>query len=462
MIMPKRTTSGKNGNGKDVIKHSGAIHMSGGVSLLERKTWNVLLANAFNDLEQQETYEIKLGELAMLLRYNSNDHELLKESLRTLNHTQVEWNVLNKDKHIWAATTLLAGVEIINGVCRYGYSFVLREKLSDPAMYARLNLLQQSFFKKKYAHILWELFNDYFDEKKEYGETPWVTIKKFRKILSIKAGEYNQFKELNKLVIKKAIKEINEISDLYVDLKKGIIKRREGRKIGSIKFIIQRNEKSRIKVKMLEDFAGEAQRNLRIPKNEVENQQLFDTLMIEFGISKNKAVEILKTKDEFYIVEILKVVRTQIKAEKVKDIPAYTVKAIEDDYRRKKPKAEIEKGKKQAKKKQNKKEKELIVKLKAEFDEHFKSKTDLFLQDLDESKKDELIKEFENEYIANSNDIIKASYLKNGLESYMNLMMFHSHIAEQFLEEEDREFAKWMEIKGIKVRKDEKGEYKII
>ena len=42
---------------KEVIKHSGAIQVSANqISLLQRKIWNILLANAYDDLLSKEEY----------------------------------------------------------------------------------------------------------------------------------------------------------------------------------------------------------------------------------------------------------------------------------------------------------------------------------------------------------------------------------------------------------------------
>jgi plasmid replication initiation protein len=456
MTLKKKVNKPEN---KDAIKHSATIHMAGNISLLERKTFNVLLAWAFNNLTKQETHEIPIRDLARYLRFNSNDHELLKNALHTLNTTSVQWNYLEKDKDAWESSTLLSGVRIINGVCIYGYSFVMRDRLSDPKMYAKLNLIQQSFFNRKHAHILWEIFKDYFDDKNGRGETPWIKIHKFKSLLGLRKDEYTQFKDLNKWVLKRAIKEINDISDLYVDLKDGIKKRKEGRKISALKFHIKKNPKNTITPKLLEEIAHRDQSKL--PLEEIENQQLFNTLTTEFGISNNKAVEILKTKDEFYIDEVLNCVRQQIEAGNVKNTPAYTVKALEEDYRRQKSKDEIDKEQKQQRKKQAQEAKKIIENLKTEFDQQSKTQIEKFLNDLDESRKAQLVKDFEKDKIENSNNFIKRNYQKKGLESHGNQLLFRAYLAKRFLPEDVTNFEAFAKKQGHEVVQRENGEYEL-
>jgi hypothetical protein len=42
---------------KEVIKHSAAIQISSHITLLQRRMWNVLLANAYDELSTEEKAE---------------------------------------------------------------------------------------------------------------------------------------------------------------------------------------------------------------------------------------------------------------------------------------------------------------------------------------------------------------------------------------------------------------------
>jgi len=48
---------------KEVIKHSAAIQVENRISLLERRAWNVLLANAYDELPTAETHRIAVVDL---------------------------------------------------------------------------------------------------------------------------------------------------------------------------------------------------------------------------------------------------------------------------------------------------------------------------------------------------------------------------------------------------------------
>ncbi len=258
----------------------------------------------------------------------------------------VEWNVLGKDGATeWGASSLLAEVKIINGVCHYAYGPTMRSRLYNPSMYARISLSLQNQFKSKHSLALYELFVDYFDAKRHCGETPVISVDDFRHLLGLQENEYAAFKDLNKSIIKKAITEINAKSDLFVDVEY----RKQGRSIVAVKFFIKPNPNRESEIQPLK--SGAKQLNLPGTVLDVDNLTLYQALVEEFGISVKRAAEILQTQDEFYIEEVLESVRSLVKQGKVKNVAAFTVKAIADDYRAKKPKVEEERAAKESEKK---------------------------------------------------------------------------------------------------------------
>ena len=48
----------------EVIKASPAIQIQSKMTLLQRRAWNVLLANAYNDLPNADLYRVSVAELA--------------------------------------------------------------------------------------------------------------------------------------------------------------------------------------------------------------------------------------------------------------------------------------------------------------------------------------------------------------------------------------------------------------
>lgn len=225
------------GEKREVIKHSAAIHIQSNITLLQRRAWNVLLANAYDELPFQDEYGMKLKELSHVLEFDSKKDGYLKEALRALTTCAVEWDVLGKDgEQEWGITTLLAQAKIRNGICTYAYSPELRRRLHNPRMYARISLSMQNKFESKHAQALWEICVDYLDEARNSGETPFIPLEKYRKLMGVSGNLYPEFKAFNRRVIKEPIEEINRVTDFHV----AVVYQRKSRQIIAIKFKVRR------------------------------------------------------------------------------------------------------------------------------------------------------------------------------------------------------------------------------
>ena len=221
----------------EFIKASPAIQIQGNITHLQRRTWNVLLANAYDELPTKEIHRVSVVELAEKLGFNSRNQDHLKDMLKALTECIVEWNTLGKDKnHVWGVASLLASAEIEKGICTYAFAPHLRLKLYNPRVYAKLNLRLQNRFSDRHALILWELCFDYFDSARDLGETPFIPLEKFRELMGVADDVYPAFKTLNQCVIKPAIKEINALTNFFVEVEQ----KRKGRKTAFLKFKISR------------------------------------------------------------------------------------------------------------------------------------------------------------------------------------------------------------------------------
>ena len=82
-------------------KHNAIIHIEGSLSLVERKLYNVLLLNAYDQLEDERTHSIPLWILCEMMGYNSNNVSHLQVSLKSLQSTILEVNLLQDGKRVW-------------------------------------------------------------------------------------------------------------------------------------------------------------------------------------------------------------------------------------------------------------------------------------------------------------------------------------------------------------------------
>ena len=223
-------------NKKEVIKHSAAIYIENNITLLQRRAWNVLLAYAYDELLTKEEHDLKVKDLMRILEFDSKNGDYLKEALEALVTCKLKWNILGKDIEEWGVTTLLSEAIIRNGTCFYGYGRALRERLHNPRMYARISLSMQNKFTSKHAQALWEMCVDCLDEARNYGESRFIPLEKYRELMGLSQAMYPVFKDLSKYVIKAPIEEINEVTDFQVEA----AYQRVGRKVVAVKFKVRR------------------------------------------------------------------------------------------------------------------------------------------------------------------------------------------------------------------------------
>jgi hypothetical protein len=218
---------------ESVKKNVAAIHVSGKLSLLQRKLANVLLLNAYDGLLSRRSHVIDARTLCVMIGYNSNDTDTLKEALRALVETTAEWDMLNDDGgREWGVSALLASARLRNGVCEYAYSPALAEKLHDPKIFALINLSIQREFSSGHALALYE--NCYRFVRT--GSTGWWEIEIFRRLMGVHdSAYYRNFKHLNAKIIKPAVAEVNAVSNILVSPEF----RRQGRVVSHVRFLIR-------------------------------------------------------------------------------------------------------------------------------------------------------------------------------------------------------------------------------
>ncbi|MEL7182144.1 MAG: replication initiation protein [Pseudomonadota bacterium] len=220
---------------ESVKKNVAAIHVSGKLTLLQRKLSNVLLLNAYDHLVSRPSHRIDAQTLCLMVGYNSNDTATLKDALRSLAETTAEWDMLDeKGRQEWGVSSMLSYAKLVDGVCEYAYSPALAEKLHDPAVFALINVNIQRRFTSGHALALYE--NCYRFHR--VGSTGWWPIDLFRRLMGVAdSAYYETYKHLNAKVIKPAVEEVNRTSNIILTAET----RRVGRAVAAIRFLISEN-----------------------------------------------------------------------------------------------------------------------------------------------------------------------------------------------------------------------------
>ena len=312
----------------EVIKASPAIQIQSKITHLQRRAWNVLLANAYNELPNTDIHHVSVSELARKLGYASNDTEHLKETLEALVDCKVEWNVLDKDKvEEWGVASLLAEARIKDGICTYAYPPYLRYKLYNPRIYSKLNLRLQNQFTSKYALVLWEVCFDYFDTERDQGETPFIPLETFKTLMGLEETDYPVYKVLNQSVIKPAIKEINDLTDYLVEVEQ----KRFRRRVAELKFRITRTKQLSVQESLFPDIENLPRVAMELVQAEIDRNMALKIAETEWDFVNPEKVPPPGTYPDFlsYIAEKLEM---SVDAASVKNRAGYIVEAIRENY----------------------------------------------------------------------------------------------------------------------------------
>ena len=321
-------------NKNELIKHSSAIHIKSDLSLVDRKVMNILLRNAYDSLDSARYHSIRLSELKNLIGWSSKNYNSLKKSLGKLVTTKVEWNIFKKDKkNEWGVSSVLASASIAGGKCVYDYSHHLKTLFKNPNVYSRISLAIQNNFKSKHSLILWEFLTDSLAiENKDGVKTDWIKIEDYKNLLGTETEKYKTFKTLNEKLIKLPIEEINQVSNIEVE----VIYQKVSAKVTAIKFIAKRKVPKAKKVEIIEATNDPKTGSLSFKFHSFETdtkKEIRGKLAGLFKLSDGAINSILKNYKEEQILANIAYIESENKKGLIKNLAAYSFNAIKNDFR---------------------------------------------------------------------------------------------------------------------------------
>ena len=218
-------------------KHVATIHCSNAISLLQRKISNALLFHAYHELIKKDEHQITIQNLCNIIGYVGNNSAAIKEAIKGLIGTVMEWNILNErtGEEEWNASSILASVKISGSICTYSYSKLLKGFIYTPSVYGKINMIVQAKFKSAYGLALYENCIRYSG----LPYTGWFNLYIFRKLMGVPETQYLIFRDFKKRVLDKAVLEVNTHSELIV--KPEVIK--VGKKVEKIRFALQKDQR---------------------------------------------------------------------------------------------------------------------------------------------------------------------------------------------------------------------------
>lgn len=403
---------------QSINKHISTIHCSNSLSLLQRKISNVLLFNAYPKLLSEEEHQISIKDICNHIEYNGYNYDSIKNALKILLSTVLEWNVINETvEEDWTASSILASVNIKQSVCTYSYSPRMRQLLYSPSIYGKINLSIQANFSSNYGLALYENCVRY----RNICRTKEFSMDVFKKIMGVSANKYLIFRDLKKRVIDKAVQEVNLLSDFIVtpNIKK------VGRRAVSIYFDIKdKSNNSKLIINdatQINNVTNQSKNKDRI-NNHSETSLLINQLQNEFFLNQNIIDDLLRR----FGIENIKSKIKHIKQTssfingKISNLPGFLVDSLNKDYTPIKSSAFI-----LEEKRKNKEQEELNMKEKKKIEQNLMKKYELimdrilvdFLNNVDKKNLDTIEKEFREYLINTSSKMVLAKFNKAGYEN---------------------------------------------
>lgn len=302
-----------------------AIHMAitGGIqNKTQRLAFNAMLKHALeehakNPTVNVDTYSISRVELMRIIDYTSPNRKHLKDALTQMQKLTVQWDFLQQDGDaMWASCVLLPFVGFDRDRVFYSYAPQIKPMLFDSKIYARLDLRIQRTFKLDSAAALYEWVNRFrtnpskLTNEMVWEDWRWVIYGEVSETSVLK--EYKLFKREK---LKPAIKEINEKSDLTIEL---IENKDGGRSVKTLQFKVE--EKAIFR--------------LEAPADSEENAE-WETRLEDMGIGVRDRKKIMNAYSIAVLDATWRFTMTRV-ADKsqpaIKNVGAYMKRALEGKY----------------------------------------------------------------------------------------------------------------------------------
>ena len=220
------------------------------ITILARKVYNVMMHYAQDQGVEQPIYRVRLRDVVKGIDFNSKNTEVIKDHLRQMVTTKVEWQSPTKGEGAkWAVSALIAHAELVNEngevFMEWSYAVNIKHEILDPQRYARISLAFQAEFRSMPGLALYEICSRYVDNPG--GLTARQHWTWWRPVLTgapeNQVGIYSEWKYFKRDVIKGAVAEVNQITDLEIE---AIEHRSTGRSIGDLQFKVRRKEQTKL------------------------------------------------------------------------------------------------------------------------------------------------------------------------------------------------------------------------
>ena len=213
------------------------------ITVTARKIYNVMLQYAQRQGVEKERYHARMAEIAIGIDFNSNNTEIIKQYFRQMATTGVEWQSPTTGEGArWSISALIAHADLIQRgnelILEWSYAPNIKHELLDPQRFAKMSLQVLAMLNTMASLVLYEICCRYADNPS--GLTARQSWAWWRPVLTgapdSPTSAYQEYKIFNRDVVKKALKKVNEVTDLEVEL----IEHKVGRSVRDLQFKVKR------------------------------------------------------------------------------------------------------------------------------------------------------------------------------------------------------------------------------
>ena len=210
-----KTTNIQRGH-SDFVKPSELIdiHEISPLTLNDRRIFNELIANAWESIEEDKEHIIS----KMSLKGSMKGNERIEDTIKKLMSAIVETKTTVNGQPATERIQLLGYNKSMNnndGLLYYRFPDELRRLISNSNVWAKIERDVMFAFTSKYSLALYEMVQKRRNMRIQREK---FSLEKIRNLLGVPKDKLKLFGDLNKYALKKAVEEVNALSDMEVRL----------------------------------------------------------------------------------------------------------------------------------------------------------------------------------------------------------------------------------------------------
>jgi len=190
------------------------------LTLTDRRIFNELIANAWENIGEDKEHTISKAALKGSMKGN----ERLEDTIRKLMGAIVETKITINGEPATERVQLLGYNKSVNqndGLLYYRFPVELRRLITNSNVWAKIEREVMFAFTSKYALALYEMVQKRRNLRMQREK---FSVDDIRRLLGVPPKKLSLFGDLNKYALKKAVEEVNTLSDMdvmMVPLKRG-------------------------------------------------------------------------------------------------------------------------------------------------------------------------------------------------------------------------------------------------